>query len=405
MTAPQQARVGLALDTLFLSAERRRLHGIVEGVGLVAAELEGVREAREGIRRSARLGSQADPDLPCLFCCQGPLEQGRGLGACPIVSDRVHGQSVLDGEVLSSPCHLGLLLGRDQVNVEGVLGWAHGMCEVIGPQAAPVGFIVGEQECSAVAVLVGHGPGLRGKAGMASIRRDLSLAELLELPRGWLSLPGPCVAVPDLWKDMDVGWLSGHVGDADADQDVVDAGFGVFYVHLKVAPGLEVVAQNVLELGFLGRVAVAVLLGDPVERIGGMRIQVSHSVVAVGGRGVLVEIEFFHVLSVVAHAAAGQAPKSLLEDEVFAIPQAEAQTEALLIVAESGQPVFVPAVGAHAGVLVREEVPRVAIGRVVLGHGTPRSLRNVRTPPAPGLSLGNGIESVLFLGGHGGLHS
>src|SRR5262249_23692618 len=45
--------------------------------------------------------------------------------------------------------------------------------------------------------------------------------------------------------------------------------------------------------------------------------------------------------------------------------------------------VFAPAVGAAAGVVVREVAPAVAVGRVVLADGRPLPLGQVRPPPLP----------------------
>ena len=48
------------------------------------------------------------------------------------------------------------------------------------------------------------------------------------------------------------------------------------------------------------------------------------------------------------------------------------------------EPVLVPAVGARARVVVGEVVPGVAVGAVVLAHGAPRALGEVRAPAPPG---------------------
>ena len=57
-----------------------------------------------------------------------------------------------------------------------------------------------------------------------------------------------------------------------------------------------------------------------------------------------------------------------------------------------GHAVLVPAVRARAGVVVREVVPGVAALRVVLAHGAPGALAQVRAPLVPGV---RGEEVVL----------
>src|SRR5262249_46404459 len=52
------------------------------------------------------------------------------------------------------------------------------------------------------------------------------------------------------------------------------------------------------------------------------------------------------------------------------------------VVADAGEAVLAPAVGAAAGVVVRQVVPGVARGAVVLADGAPLPLAEVR-PPAP----------------------
>ena len=74
------------------------------------------------------------------------------------------------------------------------------------------------------------------------------------------------------------------------------------------------------------------------------------------GRGVEVVVELLDVFAVVAFAA-GQPEEPLFEDRVLAVPQGQGKAEALLVVADAGDAVFAPAVGAAAGVVVGEIIP------------------------------------------------
>src|SRR5205814_895102 len=99
------------------------------------------------------------------------------------------------------------------------------------------------------------------------------------------------------------------------------------------------------------------------------------------------------VLSVVP-LVAGDPEDPFLQDGVAAVPEREGQAEALADVAQSGEPVLVPAVGARAGVIVREGLPRGTARRVVLANRAPRALGEVRSPPPPHGVLG--LQSSSF---------
>src|SRR5262249_55744260 len=98
-----------------------------------------------------------------------------------------------------------------------------------------------------------------------------------------------------------------------------------------------------------------------------------------------VVVDLLDVLPVIA-LAVGQAEEPLLEDRVFTVPQGQRQTQALLVVADAGQAVLAPAVGAAAGVVVRQVAPGVALGAVVLADGAPLPLAQVRPPLLPRLA-------------------
>ena len=97
------------------------------------------------------------------------------------------------------------------------------------------------------------------------------------------------------------------------------------------------------------------------------------------------------VLAVVA-LGPGQPEHPLLEDRVDAVPQRQPEAQLVPDVGEPRHPVLVPAVGARAGVVVRERAPRVAVVAVVLAHRAPGTLREVRAPLVPGV----GVEQVVL---------
>src|SRR5262249_33921232 len=101
-----------------------------------------------------------------------------------------------------------------------------------------------------------------------------------------------------------------------------------------------------------------------------------------GGSGVAVPPVLLRVLAVVALGAA-KTEDPLLQDGVDAIPQAQREAESLALVADAGEAVLAPAIGAGARVIVRDVLPRGPLRAVVLPHRAPLALREVGTPEAP----------------------
>src|SRR5262249_34690789 len=98
--------------------------------------------------------------------------------------------------------------------------------------------------------------------------------------------------------------------------------------------------------------------------------------------------------------AAGQAEHPLLQEWISAVPQCQGKTQVLMPVADAGQAVLVPAVGAGAGVVVREGAPGIAVRRVVLAYGAPGALADVWSPePPPCKPLVGRGETSVFCGG------
>ena len=101
-----------------------------------------------------------------------------------------------------------------------------------------------------------------------------------------------------------------------------------------------------------------------------------------GRRGVEVVIELLDVLAVIA-LAVGQAEQPLLQDRVSAVPQGQREAQPLAAVADAGDAVLAPAVGARARLIVREVLPGVAVRAVVLAHRAPLALAEIRPPQLP----------------------
>ena len=101
-----------------------------------------------------------------------------------------------------------------------------------------------------------------------------------------------------------------------------------------------------------------------------------------GSACVEVEVVFLDVFAVIS-LVASEAEQPLLQDGIAAIPQGQCKAQILMAVGDAGQTILVPSVGPRAGMIVREVVPRVAIGAIVLADRAPCALGNKRSPPVP----------------------
>src|SRR5262249_13843761 len=126
----------------------------------------------------------------------------------------------------------------------------------------------------------------------------------------------------------------------------------------------------------------------------GILVQAFH--VRVGRGAVEVEVVLLHVLAVVA-LAVGQPEQPLFQDRILPVPQRQGEAEPLLVVGDARQAVLAPAVGSGARVVVREIVPGITVLAVVLPHGPPLPLAEVRPPPSPRPSeLPRLVKSVML---------
>src|SRR6185369_7279965 len=168
---------------------------------------------------------------------------------------------------------------------------------------------------------------------------------------------------------------------ANADQRVVRPRLGVLDEDIEVATFVEHARVHQLELGTLSP-ATAVLLHQPGIGERGLRILVQHLQVRVRRRCVEVVVLLLHVLAVVA-LLVGEPEQPLFEDRISFVPERERKTNALPVIRVAGDAVFAPAIRTTARVVVRKIVPSGAKLAVILTHGAPLALAQVRpeTPP------------------------
>ena len=276
---------------------------------------------------------------------------------------------------------------------------------VLLPREEPfvVGFVLGEEQRH-VAVARQHERAQQrmrgGDRGGAGRPLDLLQVRLFGRPVRRGNPPRPVVAEPQRRQEVQVGRVRSAVGRGDLHQDVVGRALGVLDEHVEVPVVVEDAGIEQLVLHVVAR-ALAVRPYKVAVGIGRLRVLVEIFHVRVGRRAIEVEVVLLHVLAVVA-LAVGQPEEPLLEDGILAVPQGQAEAEALLVVGDAGDAVFAPAVGAGAGVIVGEEVPGVARFAVVLAHRAPLAFAEIRPPLLPGGGSGAGFfQSSVFLRRHG----
>ncbi len=211
--------------------------------------------------------------------------------------------------------------------------------------------------------------------------------------------PRPGVAIPGVRQDVEFGGLGTSVRGGDRAEDVFLVGLGILDHDVEITPLGQGVADGVdqLELG-LGTASRTVLGHQPLVRVSDLGIPVEHAHVRMAREPILVIVIFLHILAVVA-LFVGETEEAFLQEGIAAVPEGWSQAEVLKAIAEAGEAILVPAVGAAAGLVVREVVPGIAVGAVVLAHGAPGAFGEVRAPVLPvGVAVG-AIAQATVLGG------
>src|SRR6516225_9953086 len=115
-----------------------------------------------------------------------------------------------------------------------------------------------------------------------------------------------------------------------------------------------------------------------------------------GRRAVEIVIIFFDILAVIA-LGIGQSEEALLQDRVLSVPQGNSKAQPVVVVAETGQAILAPVIGAGAGLIVGEVVPRIPVLAVVLPDRAPLSFAEIRPPLLPRRPLlARLVETRLF---------
>src|SRR5215471_14047444 len=269
-------------------------------------------------------------------------------------------------------------------------------CRVGGTkEALVVGFVFGEQQdrtSLAMEEIVAENRVARGDGGGAVLRG---------VPQRWFRLlrpPGPEVAEPQGRQYMDLSLSESAIGYADFDQHVCRRGFRVLDEYVKIPVFIEYAGVEQFVLGIR-------LTGAPVGlyqvqiRVFILRIFIEILHVRVGRRAIQIKIVILDVLTVIG-LAVGQAEHPFLEDRVLAVPQGQRKAQSLLVVADPGEAVLAPVIGARASLIVAEIVPRIPVLAVILADGAPLAFAEVGSPLPPRHTFFPRLLQPGCFGGH-----
>ena len=213
--------------------------------------------------------------------------------------------------------------------------------------------------------------------------------------------PGPGIAIPGVGQDVQLGRLRAAIVRGDPAEDVVLVRFRVVHDHIEITAGGQRLANRVDQLELtVPRGCDLGLVDQPTVRVFDLRVLVQHPHERMAGHTIEIVIILLDVFAVVP-LLVRQAEEALLEERVAAVPQGQGEAEVLESVAEAGQPVLVPPIGAAPGVVVGEVIPGRAVGAVVFADGPPRPFGQVGTPAFPVGTSGLAVAQAAMFGGRG----
>ena len=195
---------------------------------------------------------------------------------------------------------------------------------------------------------------------------------------------------------MQFGSVRAAIAGLDADTDTFRGILCILHEDIEVAIFVEDARVQQFELALT--LPTPVLFHKLTVRKLRLRILVEHPHITVGRRVVEIEPVVLYILAAIA-LIAGEAKHPFLQDGIAAIPEGECEDQQLVSVADAGDAILAPAIGAAAGVIMGEVVPGAAVGAVVFANRTPGALADIRPPLAPrSHSAGVGLVQAAMLG-------
>src|SRR6516225_2478714 len=182
-------------------------------------------------------------------------------------------------------------------------------------------------------VIGGDGPGGARRRGAGHEARPLGTV-----------VPRPGVAEPKHRQDVQHRRLRAAVVHRDTNMDLAWKRLRVDDLDVPIAAVPESAAIHQAE-GWRASITATILFNQPAVRVFGLRIFVEVAQPAMGRRRVEVEVILLHVFAVIA-LVAGEPEGAFFEDRIALVPQGETKAKELPVVAQSGEAVLAPAIGA-----------------------------------------------------------
>src|SRR5258708_14335678 len=180
---------------------------------------------------------------------------------------------------------------------------------------------------------------------------------------------------------MQVGGLRTSIGNGHANAQVFDSCLGVFCEDIEVTVFLKDTGIQKLKL-WLILAAAAVRFQQASIRILRLRILVQILHVGVRRGGIKIEVILFYIFAVISFMAR-KTKETLFQDRIAAIPERKCEAKTLMTVADTGNAILIPAIGAGASLVGRKIIPRLAVGAVILTYRTPGKFTHVTAPAFP----------------------
>ena len=259
---------------------------------------------------------------------------------------------------------------------------------VAPPQPVAVRFVLAEQQFGSVIADQSH----RGQLRVD--RNDFAAADLA---KQWFldtGFPRPDISSPELRQDVERRRLAAAVGRDDFHKNIVVTRLRVSDRDIEVAVIVKGAGIEQLEFRIVDA-AAAVLFDEPRIRKFRLRIFVQHPHPAVARCPVEVVVQLLDIFAVVAFGI-GQTEQALFEDWIALVPQSETEAEVELVVAETRDTILAPAVGAAAGMVMRQVFPGIPVLAVILADGAPLPLTEIGAPVAPRCAHAGLIETTCL---------
>src|SRR6188472_4182167 len=268
-------------------------------------------------------------------------------------------------------------------------------------QSGVVGFVITEQRTWAA--VVRRRCGLQAVAGQPRMINSDAGAIEEQVGRLVTGEP-PGVTEPQSGQHRKGGLVGGMVLDRDLRKHLGRRGFRVRDVDRPIPPMIKNTGVRELKLRFVAGTS-AVLMDQPLIRKRLLRIVISPAQPGMARQPIEIPPILLHVLAMYS-LRPDKAEHALFHDRINAIPQRQRKTQIMMNIRQAGHTVFVPAVRPGSRMIMRKETPGITAVAVVLPHGAPGALGEIRAPLVPRIGLrqivlraSSGFSEPAMLGG------